>query len=417
MTFSGDSHKLVSGSNDWVVQAWDAHNGEILSVLYGHSSQVNSVVYTPSGDYIASGSWDGTVRIWKAGGSLPDAFSEGDRNIWTCIAISPSGGNIVIGGKNGELQLWESLTGKPTVILQGHEGSIRALAFSHCGLQIASAGLGTVKLWCSWSGECLHVLKGHHGAVFSLVFSPNDREIAHSGSDPAIRIWNAQTGDRKHILEGHTHEVMCVAYSPSGRQIASCGSDKTIRLWHAETGEQLHILNQDCAAYRVMYSLDEKELVLASSNPDTVSCWDLGSKESFERQEMSELSVTACCISPDRSMIATGDLEGFLRLWNRKSPIWKQVFHSRIGVTLELQWKQGPGCTYLSSIDNGLTRFWRLVETDGTFDLRLVWSTGMRELTFEGANLCGVVGLSPVHLKLVEQRGANTDSPRMVPRN
>ena len=47
------------------IEVWRILNGECLKTLYAHSSSVNSVVFSPNGEYLASGSRDKTIGVWK----------------------------------------------------------------------------------------------------------------------------------------------------------------------------------------------------------------------------------------------------------------------------------------------------------------------------------------------------------------
>ncbi len=42
-------------------------NPSLYKTLTGHSSWVESVVYSPDGRYLASGSYDKTIKIWRVG--------------------------------------------------------------------------------------------------------------------------------------------------------------------------------------------------------------------------------------------------------------------------------------------------------------------------------------------------------------
>jgi WD40 repeat protein len=42
----------------------DLETGVSRHILKGHTDQVKSIAYSPSGDLIASGSYDRTVRLW-----------------------------------------------------------------------------------------------------------------------------------------------------------------------------------------------------------------------------------------------------------------------------------------------------------------------------------------------------------------
>ena len=64
-SFSPDSSKIASGSDDNTVKLWDVTSGECLQTLEGHSDYVNSVSFSPDGTKVASGSEDNTIKIWE----------------------------------------------------------------------------------------------------------------------------------------------------------------------------------------------------------------------------------------------------------------------------------------------------------------------------------------------------------------
>jgi WD40 repeat protein len=57
---------VASGSDDNTVMLWDADAGAELQTLWGHSSGVFSIAFSPDGKMVASGSQDNTVRLWDA---------------------------------------------------------------------------------------------------------------------------------------------------------------------------------------------------------------------------------------------------------------------------------------------------------------------------------------------------------------
>jgi WD40 repeat protein len=67
LAFSPSGELLVSGSRDQNVRIWRVEDGALLYTLEGHTSDVNSVTFSPDGSTIASGSEDGTVILWGLG--------------------------------------------------------------------------------------------------------------------------------------------------------------------------------------------------------------------------------------------------------------------------------------------------------------------------------------------------------------
>ena len=161
---------------------------ESLEILYGHTSNVMSVRFSPDGTTLASGSRYDTIKIFSVhgGGATIQTLGEqpGDVN---SVEFTSDGTKIVAGNNDGAIKVWDVHNGGTIVQIKD---KVRAVNFSPNAKYIVSRSAdGTIHIWDVEHGEALNqTLTGHTGSVSSLTFSPDGNRLASGSDDDTIKI-------------------------------------------------------------------------------------------------------------------------------------------------------------------------------------------------------------------------------------
>ncbi|MEH1830352.1 MAG: serine/threonine-protein kinase [Nostoc sp.] len=291
--------------------------------LKGHSSDVNSVAFSPDGTTLGSASDDKTIKLWNIASGEAIRTLEGHTNwIWT-VAFSPDSKTLASGSADKTIKLWNVETGKLIRTLQGHSDGVTSVAFSTDGKILASGSASKdmkIKLWNVETGKLIRTLEGHTNGVQSVAFSPDAKTLASGSWDKTIKLWNLETGKLIRTLGGNAESILSVAFAPDGITLASGSSDKTIKLWNLKTGKLIHTLKGhkdkvNSVAFLPSANLNGVTLVSGSSDK-TIKLWNPVIGKEIRTLETGSGYIYAVAISPDGQTIAGGGSgENILKIW------------------------------------------------------------------------------------------------------
>jgi WD40 repeat protein len=150
-----------------------------------------------------------------------------------------------------ELNLWHVPTARrqvlsdPDASASAHTGALGALAFSHDGRRLASAGEDTsINVWDTASGKVSPSLRGHFKPVTSLAYQSSGAALASASHDGTVRIWEPARGIERTTLRGHAGSVTGVAFAPGTTTLASSSLDGTMKLWDTLPTPAKRVLSQ-----------------------------------------------------------------------------------------------------------------------------------------------------------------------------
>ncbi len=414
--FSSDGRQVATGSWDGTATLWDIATGKHLET-FSHPSQEESVTFSsgnvanfndggiqyiafsPDGLHFATSGrlMDKSTRLWEVGTG---------KQLWTItheasvetLVFSPTGEYIATGARDGQVHLWEIATGKPGLTVT-HDKSVEAIAFSEDSSLFATGSAdGIVNVWQVKSAENVTSLTGL-GRVNALQYLSNRTLLV--GTDSAVEIWSVDKqllGILPHSQDdwGWHH----VSFSPDGQLLAGMNQHGTIALWDVHTGGT-HKTLKNVTGYKMeLVFSSEGRCVGISKVEDTLKLWDGFQTILFIPEE----EVMSATVSSDSSLVAAGGREGTVKLWCVETQECCQTLSGHIGQINSLAFS--PDGTFLVSGggdnweikegDDGIVHFF--LSGDSPVDTTAnVWevSTGQNIATLKHPQQVCVVTFSP----------------------
>ncbi len=320
VAFSPNGITIASGSGDNTIKLWDVASGTELMTLKGHSEEIQSVAFSPEGKTIASGGLDKTIKLWDAVSGKELKSLTGHSDMVYSVAFSPDGKTIASGSLDHTIKIWDAASGKELKSLKGHWDPVRSVAFSPEGKTIASGSVDkTIKLWDVVSGKELKTLEGHSEEIQSVAFSPDGKTIASGSYDNSVKLWDVASGKELKSLTGHSNSVFSVAFSPDGKAIASGSLDHTIKIWDVASRKELKTLTGHSSWVRSVAFSPEGKTIASGSWDNIIKLWDVASGKELKTLTGHSNWVFSVAFSPDGKTIASGSRDKTIKLCDAAS--------------------------------------------------------------------------------------------------
>jgi WD40 repeat protein len=303
LAFSADGRQLAS-SGDRTLQRWDLTSGRPVPDSTIPDGLVPALAFSPDGQLLAWGNDEGDLRIFDLASGEPVLLSEQSYPV-SCLAFDPTSLTLAVGSRWG-VQVWERAgRSAPWRLVQAVEGPASTLAFSPDGCWLASAGEGRLSLRRFPAGQPFIVVEPEPSSRWvslALAFTPDGQRlllVERQGPWPD-HIWERGFPTFVRTFEIAATEVRVGQEQPAGSLRTAAllpadpkGSDNTP--WLAGVPgpgpDGLHRL--------VLRPLG---LNLARP-PEYALGWSL------------DEAWKTVCFSPDGETLASGGVQGTIKLW------------------------------------------------------------------------------------------------------
>jgi WD40 repeat protein len=235
---------MVTGGDDNAIQIWNMKSPESKkAALLGHTARIRCLTlnYFQRTKKIISGSDDKMINIWDSTTGTCQSILQGHTS--SVLALASNEDFFISCSRDQTIRGWDLETGRCILLLRGHTGAVRSIDL--LGNRVVSGSedrqLGE---WDLRSKLSIQTIRGHTASVGAVCYGPDDLVVSGS-HDTSIRLWDFRYNDPTsitnqplNILNGHTMWVQ-VLNNVNGKRLVSGSGDHTIKLWDISTGNCL----------------------------------------------------------------------------------------------------------------------------------------------------------------------------------
>jgi WD40 repeat protein len=277
------------------VYVWDAETGHVLQRFVGHRERIDSVRFSPGGEYALSSSWigggpvcslhlpqfhskDTSVRlwdlrsgreIWRLEGQIAGNFSPDGKHLLTFSLLNATDPDC---GGADTVVMWDVVSGRRLFSVRNPGKLAGTSAFSPDGRSFLCLDGQSAILYDASNGREIHRIPRADS------FSFGDRDASLAVSIPKwFEIWDSMTGELKRqvpVVNG-VHWTGGASWSQDagrivavvdGRSSASMESTCRINTWNVDSGEtvQRFTCDPDANYFKsVLLSPDGRRLLIS----------------------------------------------------------------------------------------------------------------------------------------------------------
>ncbi|CAG8520722.1 11111_t:CDS:10 [Paraglomus occultum] len=372
VSFSPDGEKFVSVGSDKKVFLYDGKTGDKLSELSAaagsdtHTGSVYAVSWSPDSKKILTSSGDKTAKIWDVEAQKIVRTFEFSNNVDDQQVGNVWRGSYLISlSLSGNINYLDEASPKPVRIVKGHQKAITALTKTDEKTLFTGNEGHATELDGQGHSNQVTQLVNHKNAIYSVGMDDSLREI-----DPDNKSFSALVLPTKHMPKG-------LGVGSSG--VSVIGTVESLLL--IKDKKEVFNTSVQSPPGAVAIKADETEVAVGGED-SKIRLYSLKDDRLTETKQLdaNRGAITALSYSPDGSLLAAGDAQGKIMVYDTVTgsvKLSQWVFHTaRIN---SIAWSSDGKHAVSGSLDTNI----------------YIWSTEkpMKKIQIKGAHQVGVTGV------------------------
>ncbi|KAH9028810.1 quinon protein alcohol dehydrogenase-like superfamily [Lactarius hengduanensis] len=292
--------------------------------IYNDFMQV--FAWSPNSRLIAVSRVNGIDIRDALSGSIVDSFDlspslenvlDPERVSRQCFTFYPDNSRIAYITRGGRVQVRNTLARTEEFAVTGHEAGLVSINVSPNGeLLVSASNWGYIQVCNAENGDILWAVDTGT-RLKSTSISPNSRLIVSLSysRNYGVQIWNAIDGLPLITLP---HDVISISFSPDSNQLASVDEEGLVRVWGTSQTTTAPIQEWSIGALPacLFFSPDGSKLAAAADDNVYILRRDA---DDFSTLDGHTGPVTSLAFSADGMTLASGSLDGTVRVWDASS--------------------------------------------------------------------------------------------------
>ncbi|KAG6000901.1 hypothetical protein E4U21_004888 [Claviceps maximensis] len=276
--FDPTGNLIASGSMDRSIMLWRTYGDcENYGLLNGHKGAILDLQWSRDSEILYTASADMHLASWDLTSGTRIRRYVGHEEVINSLDVTRRGEDVLISGSDDStISIWDPRSKNAVDYIQT-DFPITAVAMSQAGNEMFSGGIDNdIKVWDLRKKAVVYSLLGHSDTIMSLKVSPDAQSLASYAMDSTVRTWDIRpfAPTERHIRTfdgaqvGVEKNLMGVSWDSEGKKLAAASADGTVLVWSNENGKLLYKLPGHRGTVNSAEFSPGKEPILLSASSD-----------------------------------------------------------------------------------------------------------------------------------------------------